>query len=43
MPAALECKDQRPVLYIQGIEKGGKPAVTLLTQQFDFWCKEEGR
>ncbi|WP_422860000.1 DUF1028 domain-containing protein [Flagellimonas sp. S174] len=28
-------------LAIQGIEKGGKPAVTLLNQQFDFWRKEE--
>jgi len=29
-------------LAIQGIEKGGKPAVTLLNQQFSFWRKEEG-
>lgn len=28
-------------LAIQGIEKGGKPAVTLLNEQFDFWRKEE--
>jgi len=28
-------------LAVQGIEKGGKPAVTLLNQQFDFWRKEE--
>ena len=28
-------------LAIQGIEKGGKPAVTLLNEQFDFWSKEE--
>lgn len=29
-------------LAVQGIEKGGKPAVTLLNQQFAFWRKEEG-
>lgn len=28
-------------LAVQGIQKGGKPAVTLLNQQFDFWRKEE--
>ncbi|TAI47593.1 DUF1028 domain-containing protein [Flagellimonas allohymeniacidonis] len=28
-------------LAIQGIEKGGKPAVTLLNEQFEFWRKEE--
>nr|WP_321237647.1 DUF1028 domain-containing protein [uncultured Psychroserpens sp.] len=28
-------------LAVQGIEKGGKPAVTLLNQQFDSWYKEE--
>ena len=28
-------------LSVQGIQKGGKPAVTLLNQQFDFWRKEE--
>ncbi|PWL38709.1 DUF1028 domain-containing protein [Flagellimonas aquimarina] len=30
-------------LAVQGIEKGGKPAVTLLNQQFDFWRKEEAK
>lgn len=29
-------------LAVQGIKKGGKPAVTLLNQQFAFWRKEEG-
>ena len=29
-------------LAVQGIEKGGKPAVTLLNRQFDFWRQEEG-
>lgn len=28
-------------LAVQGIQKGGQPAVTLLNQQFDFWRKEE--
>jgi len=28
-------------LAIQGIEKGGKPAVTLLNEQFNFWRKED--
>ncbi|GAB5409182.1 MAG: DUF1028 domain-containing protein [Balneolaceae bacterium] len=28
-------------LAIQGIEKGGNPAVTLLNEQFNFWRKEE--
>lgn len=28
-------------LAVQGIEEGGKPAVTLLNQQFSFWQKEE--
>tara|TARA_R110002153_G_scaffold264463_1_gene426386 strand:- start:188 stop:898 length:711 start_codon:yes stop_codon:yes gene_type:complete len=28
-------------LAIQGIEKGGKPAVTLLNEQFYYWLKEE--
>ena len=28
-------------LAVQGIEEGGKPAVTLLNQKFDFWRKEE--
>lgn len=28
-------------LAVQGIEKGGKPAVTLLNEQFAFWRKEE--
>jgi uncharacterized Ntn-hydrolase superfamily protein len=28
-------------LAIQGIEKGGKPAVTLLNEQFNFWRNEE--
>ncbi|MEM7485397.1 MAG: DUF1028 domain-containing protein [Bacteroidota bacterium] len=28
-------------LAVQGIQKGGEPAVTLLNQQFDFWRKEE--
>lgn len=28
-------------LAVQGIEEGGKPAVTLLNQQFDSWYKEE--
>nr|WP_321237469.1 DUF1028 domain-containing protein [uncultured Psychroserpens sp.] len=28
-------------LAVQGIEKGGEPAVTLLNQQFDSWYKEE--
>ena len=28
-------------LAIQGIEKGGKPAVTLLNEQFNFWRKAE--
>lgn len=28
-------------LAIQGLEKGGKPAVTLLNEQFNFWRKEE--
>lgn len=28
-------------LAVQGIEKGGKPAVTLLNKKFEFWRKEE--
>ena len=28
-------------LAVQGIEEGGKPAVSLLNQQFDFWRKLE--
>ncbi|WP_461302914.1 DUF1028 domain-containing protein [Aureisphaera sp.] len=28
-------------LAVQGIKEGGKPAVTLLNQQFEFWRKEE--
>ncbi|WP_394746746.1 DUF1028 domain-containing protein [Spongiimicrobium salis] len=28
-------------LAIQGIEEGGKPAVTLLHKKFEFWRKEE--
>ena len=28
-------------LAIQGTEKGGKPAVTLLNEKFEFWRKEE--
>ena len=28
-------------LAIQGIVKGGKPAVTLLNEKFEFWRKEE--
>lgn len=28
-------------LAVQGIEKGGKPAVTLLNEKFEFWRKEE--
>lgn len=29
-------------LAVQGIKKGGKPAVALLNRQFAFWRKEEG-
>ncbi len=28
-------------LAVQGIQKGGQPAVSLLNQQFNFWRKEE--